>query len=120
MTTSARDPGEREAALMTKVHIWLRKKADMSTEEFRDYWLSKHAPIARDGYEHLRGYLVSIVTGAPEGQDVPYDGMAVLSWEDREGFKADMKSEVAARSTEDLASFTNGFGLLFIEEHVVK
>ncbi|HEV8682048.1 MAG TPA: EthD domain-containing protein [Actinomycetota bacterium] len=105
---------------MTKVHIWLRKKADMSTDEFQDYWLSKHAPIARDGYEHLRGYVVNVVTGAPEGQEVPYDGLAVLSWEDREGFKADMKTEVAAKSTEDLATFTDKFGLLFIEEHVVK
>jgi uncharacterized protein (TIGR02118 family) len=105
---------------MTKVHIWLRKKADLSTEEFRDYWLTKHAPIARDGYEHLQGYLVSLVTGAPEGQEVPYDGVATLSWEDRDGFKADMKSDVAATSTEDLANFTDGFGLLFIEEHVVK
>jgi uncharacterized protein (TIGR02118 family) len=105
---------------MTKVHIWLRKKADMSTDEFQGYWLSKHAPLARDGYEHLRGYVVNVVTGAPEGQEVPYDGVAVLSWEDREGFKADMKSEVAAKSTEDLATFTDKFGLLFIQEHVVK
>lgn len=105
---------------MTKVHIWLQKKKDMSTEEFRDYWLSKHGPIARDGYAHLEGYVVSLVTGAPEGQDVPYDGVAELSWEDRDGFRADMKSEAAARSTEDLANFTESFGLLFIEEHVVK
>jgi uncharacterized protein (TIGR02118 family) len=105
---------------MTTVHIWLRKKADMSAEEFRDYWLSKHAPIARDGYEHLQSYRVGLVTGAPEGQERPYDGVAVLTWPDRDGFRADMKSEVAARSTEDLANFTDGFGLLFIEEHDVK
>jgi uncharacterized protein (TIGR02118 family) len=105
---------------MTKVHIWLRKKQGMSTEEFRDYLLSKHAPIARDGYEHLQGYLVSMVTGAPEGQELPYDGVATLAWEDRDGFRADMKSEASATSTEDLKSFTEGFGLLFIEEHVVK
>jgi uncharacterized protein (TIGR02118 family) len=105
---------------MTKVHIWLRKKQDMSTEEFRDYWLSKHAPIARDGYENLESYLVNIVTGAPEGQEIPYDGTATLTWPDRDGFRADMKSEASATSTEDLKNFTDRFGLLFIEEHVVK
>jgi len=52
---------------MVRVHIWLRKKEDMPAEEFRDYWLSKHAPIARDGYEQLRGYEVDLVTRVPEG-----------------------------------------------------
>lgn len=102
-----------------KVHIWLRKKPEMSAEEFRDYWLQKHAPIARDGYEHLTSYRVALVGGAPEGQEIPYDGVATLSWDDREGFKSDMKSEAAARGTEDLKSFADAFGLLFVEEHTV-
>lgn len=103
-----------------KVHIWLRKKAGLSDEEFRDYWLEKHAPIARDGYEHLKGYTVALVTRVPEGQEAPYDGIATLEWDDRDGFKTDMGSETAKQSTEDLANFTSAFGLLFIEEHTVK
>lgn len=103
-----------------KVHIWLRKKEGASADEFRDYWLTTHAPIARDGYEHLRGYHVTLVTGAPEGQEVPYDGVATLSWDDRDGFKADMKSEAAARGTEDLKNFTDAYGLVFVQEHTVK
>ena len=103
-----------------KVHIWLRRKQGMSDDEFRDYWLSKHAPIARDGYGHLHSYRVGLVTRVPEGQERPYDGVAELTWDDRDGFKADMATEAAKRSTKDLANFTDGFGLLFIEEHVVK
>jgi uncharacterized protein (TIGR02118 family) len=105
---------------MYKVHIWLRRKADLSEDEFRRYWLNNHAPIAGDGYQHLLGYIVHLVTRVPEGQERPYDGVAVLSWEDREGFKADMASETAEVSTKDLSNFTEGFGLLFVEEHVVK
>jgi uncharacterized protein (TIGR02118 family) len=105
---------------MVRGHIWLRKKEDMSSEEFRDYWLTKHAPIAGEGYEKLQGYEVDVVTRVPEGQTAPYDGVAVLSWEDRDGFKADMQSDVATRSTEDLANFTSGFGLIFVEHAVVK
>jgi uncharacterized protein (TIGR02118 family) len=105
---------------MVRVHIWLRRKEGAAAEEFRDYWLTKHAPIAGQGYEHLRGYEVDVVTRVPEGQEAPYDGVAVLTWEDREGFKADMASEVAKRSTKDLANFTSGFGLLFVEHEVVK
>jgi uncharacterized protein (TIGR02118 family) len=103
-----------------KVHIWLRRKPGMSDDEFRDYWLTTHARIARDGYEHLRGYRVSLVTRVPEGQERPYDGVAELTWDDRDGFKADMATEAAKRSTADLATFTDGFGLLFVEDHAVK
>jgi len=105
---------------MVRVHIWLRRKDGLSAEEFRDYWLTKHAPIAGQGYEHLRGYEVELVTRVPEGQQAPYDGVAVLTWEDRDAFKADMASEVATASTEDLGNFTSAFGLLFVEHAVVK
>ena len=105
---------------MVRVHIWLRKKEDISAEEFRDYWLSKHSPIARDGYEHLRGYEVELVTRVPEGQKAPYDGVAVLTWDERDGFSADMKSAPAKQATDDLENFTSAFGLLFVEHAVVK
>jgi uncharacterized protein (TIGR02118 family) len=105
---------------MVRAHIWLRKKAGMSADEFREYWLEHHAPIAGDGYEHLKGYVVDLVTRVPEGQETPYDGVAVLTWDDRDGFKADMASQAAKRSTDDLATFTSAFGLLFVEQTVVK
>lgn len=105
---------------MVRVHIWLRKKDGMSPEEFSDHWLTKHAPIAREGYEHLQGYTVDLVTRVPQGQEAPYDGVAVLTWEDRERFKADMASEPARQATEDLGTFTSASGLLFVEEHIVK
>lgn len=92
----------------------------MSSEEFADYWLNSHAPMTRDGYEHLRGYEVDLVTRIPDGQTVPYDGVAVLTWDDRDGFRADMGSEAARRSTEDLANFAGSFGLVYVEQTVVK
>ena len=49
---------------MYRVHIWLRKKDDLSAEEFADHWLKVHAPIAVDGYEHLHGYVVNVVMDA--------------------------------------------------------
>jgi uncharacterized protein (TIGR02118 family) len=105
---------------MVRVHIWLRKKDGMSAEEFRDYWLTRHAPIAGEGYEHLRGYVVDLVTRVPEGQESPYEGVATLSWDDRDGMRSDLGSEVAKRAGDDLANFTSAYGLLFVEQHVVK
>jgi uncharacterized protein (TIGR02118 family) len=105
---------------MVRVHIWVRKRPDMSAEEFGRRWLERHAPIARDGYEHLVGYTVDLVTRVPQGQEAPYDGVATLTWEDRDGFKADLSSDAAARATEDLREFSEASGLLYVEEHVVR
>jgi uncharacterized protein (TIGR02118 family) len=105
---------------MFKAQIWLKKKDGMSTEEFQRYWLETHAPISRDGYEYLKGYVVNVATGAPKGQSLPYDGVAELTWGSRDDFVADMKSEAAQAGTEDLGNFTDAFGMLFVEQHVVK
>jgi uncharacterized protein (TIGR02118 family) len=105
---------------MVRVHIWVRKKDGMTAEQFRDRWLNEHAPIARDGYGFLKSYTVSFVSRVPEGQESPYDGVAELTWDDRDGFKADMQSEAAARGTEDLKGFAASFGLLFIDRAAVK
>ena len=105
---------------MYRAQIWVKKKDGMSTEEFRDYWLSNHAPIARDGYENLRGYTVHLVTGAPGGAEPLFDGIAEMTWDDREAFVADMRSEAAARGNEDLDNFATGFGMVYVETHTVK
>lgn len=105
---------------MVRVHVWMKRKEGMSPEEFQDHWLNHHAPIARDGYEGLRGYTVNVVTRVPEGQEAPYDGVAELWWDTREEFSADMKSDAAKRGTEDLANFTAQAGLLFVETTIIK
>jgi hypothetical protein len=60
------------------------------------------------------------VTGAPRGTEPLYDGVAELTWDDRDGFKADMATEAAARGNEDLGTFAESFGLVYVEKHTVK
>ena len=74
---------------MFKMQVWLKKKGGMSDEDFLRYWLETHAPISRDGYEHLTGYTVNLVTGAPRGQEPAYDGLGELTWDSRDDFVAD-------------------------------
>jgi uncharacterized protein (TIGR02118 family) len=104
---------------MVRMHVWLKKKDGMSPEEFREYWAERHAPIARDGYAGLRGYEVNVVTRVVGDAEAPYDGLAVLSWDSREDFSADMKSDAARLATEDLANFTSASGVLFVDTELV-
>ena len=105
---------------MVRLHIWLKKKEGMSAEEFHNYWATRHAPLVRDGYSGLRGYELNVVTKAAGNAEAPYDGLAVLSWDSREEFSADMKSEAAARAAEDMAAFTSASGVLFVDTELVK
>jgi len=105
---------------MVRMHVWLRRKEGMSPEEFRDYWLNTHAAIARDGYAGLRGYEVNIVTRVAGDGEAPYDGLAILTWDSREDFKADMSSPAMQKSTDDLSNFTSGSGVLFVDSDIVK
>jgi uncharacterized protein (TIGR02118 family) len=105
---------------MVRMHVWLRRKEGMSAEEFRDYWLNTHAPIARDGYAGLRGYEVNIVTRVAGDGEAPYDGLAVMTWDSRDDFKADMATPTVQAATDDMANFTSASGVLFVESDVVK
>jgi uncharacterized protein (TIGR02118 family) len=105
---------------MYRMHTWLRRKDGMSVEAFRDYWLTTHAPIVRDGYANLRGYELHTVTRVPGDGEAPYDGLAVLSWDSRDDFKADIATPAAQAATDDMANFTSGSGVLFVETDVVK
>ena len=104
---------------MFRLHIWLKKKDDMSAEEFREYWATRHAPLVREGYVGLRTYELNVVTRVAGAGEAPYDGLAVLVWDSRDDFSADMKSEAAARATEDMANFTSASGVLFVDTELV-
>jgi uncharacterized protein (TIGR02118 family) len=104
---------------MVRIHIWVRRRDGMTDDEFGEHWREVHAPIAREGFEFLRSYTVTLVARSPEGQERPYDGVAELTWDDRDGFKADMASEANQRATEDLKSFASAFGLLFVGDPIV-
>lgn len=104
---------------MVRAHIWLRRKEGMTAEEFRDHWVNVHAPIARDGFPGLVSYRIHVVTRVPEGATAPYDGIAELTWRDRDSFTASMKSEANRLATEDLGAFSSASGLLFVEEATV-
>lgn len=72
---------------MIKLTIMLVRRADITREQFSDYWLSEHAPkiLALPGADSIiKSYIQQVsVRDIPEGLPVAdFDGMAELWFDD--------------------------------------
>ena len=89
---------------MLKIMYCVRRRPEMSREEFDRYWIEQHAPLVRSQADRIgiRRYIQTVPLGNPEAQRrlqasrgaeaVDFDGCAEL-WYD------DMESHLAARNT---------------------
>jgi len=83
---------------MIKVVFCLRRRADLSPEEFQRYWREVHGPLVRQHQAALRiEKYVQIHTdrgpltqrlGAFRGSGAPFDGVAEIWYESREALEA--------------------------------
>ncbi len=69
---------------MFKAMILLTKRDDLTTEEFRRWWLEEHRPLAL-GLPGLRKMVVNMVDEGPEDG---IDGVAELWFDTRDDFVA--------------------------------
>jgi TetR/AcrR family transcriptional regulator len=85
-------PRTHRGASMVKLMFCLRRLPTLSTEQFQDYWLNKHAPLVRTVAPllRIRRYVQShsfldarLAPGiaARSGSVPPYDGVAELWWD---------------------------------------
>lgn len=94
---------------MIKLSYCLRRRPEMSREEFQEYWYEKHAPLVRKNGEvlRIRRYVQVHTLDEPanealrggRGGPEPYDGIAELWWDSVEDLQDAMGSpagEVAA------------------------
>ena len=106
---------------MIKLAFTLRRRSDLSREEFQRYWREQHAALVRGHAEtlHIRRYvqLHTRETAADEGlrehrsDEEPYDGIAEL-WFDSvedlmEAFGSDEGQAAAAELLEDEERFVD-------------
>ena len=120
---------------MVKLVYCLRKRADISSEEFHRYWLNDHGPRVRKLAEAIKAKkYVQSHTLAPElnqmfresrGLAEPYDGITEVWWEDLESLKAGMESESGSEAhkvlLEDEAKFIDfsQSRVFMTEEHTI-
>lgn len=103
--------------MLKTIHL-VKKKPELTFEDFRKYWLEEHVKIAKK-LPGLKRYVINIVTKCLS-EYRPYDGIAELDFEDEESFKKAMESPVGQAVREDLLNFAENADILLVEEKVVK
>jgi len=98
-----------------KAIILLARREDATREEFRDWWLGRHAELAR-GLPGLRGLRFNIV----EGDDAPFDGVSELWFDSREAFEDAYTTEHGRRVAEDSLANVSRRERLYVTEHVLE
>jgi uncharacterized protein (TIGR02118 family) len=93
---------------MVKLVYCLRRHADISPEEFYDYWLNTHGPQVKDAAEAMRARrYVQSHTCAPEVNQIflaarglapAFDGITEVWWDSIDELKAAMASPEGAEA----------------------
>ncbi|WP_224269116.1 EthD family reductase [Haloprofundus salinisoli] len=86
---------------MIKLVELLVRRDGMSHEEFVDYWLNEHSPIARE-MPGLQKYVTSV---PKDPERTEYDGVLELYFEDSEAMAAAFDSEAGERTLADAEQF---------------
>ena len=98
---------------MIRLTFVLRRKADLTREEFQDYWRRKHGPLVAKHSTHL-GMLRYVqvhtiddpineqMAEARGGMEEPYDGVAELWWSSEEALRDASSSDAGRRAGEAL------------------
>lgn len=103
---------------MIKLVCLINRPAHVSRQEFRDWWLGHHAPLAAR-LPGLRRYVISL-SEDDGGVEAPHDGVAELWFDGRSEMEAAFASaEGEEVSREDRDSI--GARIAFVTtEHVVR
>jgi len=93
----------------------VRKRPELSREEFLARWTGEHVEIARR-LPGLRGYVIQIL----DGDAPPYDGIAITTFDSREAAeRAFGDPELAAGLTRTRDEFAASVQVFFAEEHII-
>ena len=102
---------------MLKVFSLIKRRDDLSLDEFRTWILEQHAPMGRE-LPGLREYHVSVVE--QDGPDLPYHAVTELYFDDEDAFKAAFASDAGKAAGADVAAHASGrVRLLTREQRVI-
>lgn len=92
---------------------FVRKRADLSQEEFERYWREVHVPITL-AHDPVRSYRVGIFRPGL-AQHPEWDGWAILTYDDKRAWEEDEKSVESRISGEDVPNFLDELQAFVVE-----
>ena len=120
---------------MIKFVYCVRRRPEMSVEEFRKYWLENHGPLVRSYAKALRAtrYVQShtldtplnVYAQQPRGTKPPYDGITEVWWNSAEDLAAALSTPEGIEVNKALAQDEGRFcdlpncSVFFTEEHAI-
>ena len=96
---------------MFKAIILLTRAEGATPADFREWWLERHAPLARQ----LPG-VKKLVFNVVEAEDAPYDGVSELWFESRDAFEAAYATEIGRAVAADSLVHVSARIRLFVDE----
>lgn len=97
-----------------KAVILLTRREGLGRADFRRWWLSEHAPLARQ-LPGLRGLCFNVV----ESEDADVDGVSELWFDSREAFEAAYASEIGQRVAADSLAHVSRRERLIVDERTI-
>jgi uncharacterized protein (TIGR02118 family) len=119
---------------MIKIVFCLRRRADLSREEFQAYWRTRHAPLVRSHADALgiRRYVqvhsiddaISAAVAGPRQSPEPFDGVAELWLDSLDALMVAGRSEAGRAASAELLEDERRFidlprSPLFLAEELV-
>ncbi len=109
---------------MNKLVLLVKRKPGLTHEEFRQHYITSHAPLARTNLPHLRKYLRNFLTALPGQPEPEYDCVTEFWFDDRAGLDATMawvRTPEGGILAEDEERFMDRPKMLcyFAEEHEI-
>jgi uncharacterized protein (TIGR02118 family) len=102
-------------SIVFKAIILLKRKTGVSTEEFRSWWLERHAPMARQ-LPGVRRLCFNLAAGDGAAE---FDGVSELWFDSQAAFDAAYASEIGRKVAADSLANVGRRERLFVEEHVI-
>ncbi|MEM6427819.1 MAG: EthD family reductase [Deinococcota bacterium] len=104
---------------MIKMVAFVKKKPELSREEFVRLWTGEHVKLSK--VLGMKGYRINIaLEPQPMGNtNAPYDGTAEIWWEDEASMTAALNSPENELAAGDVANFAEVLEFVYTEEFVV-
>ena len=101
---------------MFKAMIMLTRREDLTHEQFTDWWLNDHAPLART----LPGVRRIVFNVVDAGRDeAGFDGVSELWFDTQADFDASYASDIGKATAADSLAHVSGRVRVFVSENVI-